>query len=144
MWFVDEALGAMVRIVDALGDEGANRRPAVPGANSPYAILTHCLGVMEYWGGHVVAGRRIERDRDAEFAASGPVAALVERVARARARLETDLAASDPSGPPLGTVDPADAALPLGRSQGGALLHILEELTQHLGHMEMTRDILTA
>ena len=28
------------------------------------------------------------------------------------------------------------------RTQGHALLHVLEELTQHLGQMELTRDIL--
>jgi len=63
LWFVDEALNGMVAIVSELGDEGANRRPDLPGANSAYAILFHCLGVMEYWGGQVVAGRTIERDR---------------------------------------------------------------------------------
>src|SRR5205807_5775164 len=61
LWFVDQALDAMVRIVRELGDD-ANRRPELPGANSPYAILYHSLGVMEYWGGAMVAGRTIERD----------------------------------------------------------------------------------
>lgn len=46
--FVDDALDGMVSIVSELGDERANRRPDIPGANSPYIILTHCLGVMEY------------------------------------------------------------------------------------------------
>jgi hypothetical protein len=48
--FLDEVLDHMVRIVTELGDELANQRPDVPDSNSPYAILTHCLGVMEYWG----------------------------------------------------------------------------------------------
>jgi hypothetical protein len=71
LWFVDLALDAMLAILDQLGDVDANRRPVLVGANSPYAIVTHCLGVMEFWGGHAVAGRRIERDRDAEFRAPG-------------------------------------------------------------------------
>jgi len=29
-------------------------------------------------------------------------------------------------------------------SQGHALLHVLEEVTQHLGQMELTRDVLRA
>ena len=89
-----------------------------------------------------VAGRRIERDRPAEFVATGPVADLVAQVARARAQLVVDLAAVDWDGPPRGSVDPQDADLPLGRSQGGVLLHIYEELAQHLGHLEITRDVL--
>jgi Protein of unknown function (DUF664) len=141
-WFVDEALAAMVQILRDLGDDAANDRPELAGANSPYAIVTHCLGVMEFWGGHVVAGRRIERDRDAEFTARGHVAELADKVARAQRQLGEDLAVLDPTAPPRGGVGGDDAVLPLGRSQGGAVLHILEELTQHLGQMELTRDIL--
>lgn len=72
LWFVDHALDEMMTIVGQLGDDTANRRPDLAGANSPYAILRHCLGVMEYWGGAMVAGRVIARDRDAEFRAHGP------------------------------------------------------------------------
>ncbi len=142
--YLDDALDGMVTIVDELGDELANRRPDLPGANSPYAILTHCLGVMEYWAGHVVAGRTVHRDRPAEFRATGSVAELVERVRAARAQLAADLTGLDPSAPPRGSVAAQDASLPLGRTQGGALLHVYEELAQHRGQMELTRDILRA
>ncbi|MGH9093996.1 MAG: hypothetical protein ACRDXE_02440, partial [Acidimicrobiales bacterium] len=81
--FVDEALGAMVAIVEDLGDELANRRPDIDATNTPYVLLTHCLGVLEYWGGHMVAGRPVGRDREAEFAASGPVAELAGRAQQA-------------------------------------------------------------
>jgi Protein of unknown function (DUF664) len=145
LWFVDEALAGMVEIVTGLGDDLANRRPERPAANSPYALLTHCLGVIEYWGGHVVAGRTIERDRAAEFRAHGPVADLVARVAEQRARLAEDVARLDPLAPPRGTDDlGGDAALPVGRTQGGALVHIYEELAQHRGQMEGLRDVLLA
>lgn len=144
LWFVDEALDGMVAIVTDLGDDLANRRLDVPGANSPYAVLHHCLGVMAYWGGHVVAGRPVERDRDAEFRASGPVDDLVARARAARRQLEQDLAGLDPGAPPRGTVADEDAALPLARTQGGAAVHIYEELAQHRGQMEVTRDVLRA
>jgi DinB superfamily len=145
LWFVDEALDGMVAIVTKLGDDKANRRPDIPGANSPYVILHHCLGVMEYWGGHVVAGRRTHRDRAAEFRASGPVDELVARARAAREQLAADLATLDPSAPPRNPPDDEeDAALPLGRTQGGAVIHIFEELAQHRGQMEGSRDILLA
>ncbi len=144
-WFVDEALDGMIAIVSELGDELANSRPDVPGANSPYIVLHHCLGVIEFWAGHVVAGRTVERDRDAEFRASGPVDELVARTRQARARLAGDLATVEPAAPPRGTVvDPDDATLPLARTQGGALFHIYEELAQHRGQMEVCRDVLLA
>jgi Protein of unknown function (DUF664) len=143
LYYVDDALDGMVLIVRELGDELANRRPDMAGANSPFAILTHCLGVMEYWGGEIVAGRRITRDRPAEFRARGLVAQLAEDTERARQQLRADLAELDPFGPPRG--DPPahkGRALPLARTQGGALLHIYEELAQHRGQMEITRDVL--
>jgi hypothetical protein len=141
LWYADTALEGMVGIVKALGDQRANQTPELPGANSPYAILTHCLGVMEFWGGQVIAGRQIERDRDAEFVATGSVSDLIVRSRTARDQLVRDLENFDPAAPPRGLVDREDLAIPVGRTQGGALFHIYEELSQHLGQMEITRDI---
>lgn len=140
--FVDDALEGMIDIVFELGDDMANHKPDLPGANSPYAILTHCLGVMEYWAGHVVAGRVVERDRDAEFRASGDVTTLVERVRHARERFASDLADLEPFAPPR-NLPPGDESH-LEATQGGALIHVYEELAQHRGHMEGCRDVLLA
>ncbi len=142
LWYVDEALDGMVAIVTELGDELANQRPDIPGANSPFATLTHCLGVMEYWGGHVVAGRSNERDRDAEFRASGAVGDLITRVRRAREQLVADMADLDATAPPPNP--PADCPEPMTATQGGVLLHVYEELAQHRGQMEVCRDVLRA
>ena len=139
LFYVDTALDGMVRIVTDLGDDLASTRPDLPGANSPYAILTHCLGVMEYWGGHVVAGRPNERDRDAEFQATCAVSDLVDRVGRARDRLAADATEAKPTARPA---NPPDERDPTTATQGGVLLHIYEELAQHLGQMEITRDVL--
>jgi hypothetical protein len=142
--YVDEAFDGLLAIVEELGDERANQRLDLPGANSPYAILTHCLGVLEFWGGQVIAGRSISRNRAAEFVATGSVAGLVVRARRARAQLATDLADLDPLASPRGPVAAEDAVQPMGRTQGGALVHIYEEIAQHLGQAEVTRDVLLA
>ncbi len=140
--YVDDALDGMVDIVAGLGDDLANRRPDLPGANSAYALLTHCLGVMEFWGGHAVAGRTIVRDRAAEFVATGPVDELVARARQARTQLVADLADVDLAAPPTdGSVLPEDAHLPLARTKGAVLIHIYEELAQHRGQMEIGRDV---
>jgi hypothetical protein len=144
LWFADLALAAMSSIVEDLGDELANRRPDLPGANTPYAMLTHCLGVMEYWGGATVAGRTIQRDRDAEFTAAGPVAALVQRTAEARRRLRQDLVGLDSAEAPSRVRRDPDHPVPYSETKGSVLLHVLEELFQHLGQMELTRDMLVA
>jgi hypothetical protein len=97
---------------------------------------------MEFWGGQVVAGRVVQRDRDAEFRASGPVAALVAAAKEAKEAFRADVATADPAAPPRGTRPGMDADELETRSQGSALLHVLEEVTQHLGQMELTRDVL--
>jgi hypothetical protein len=139
--YVERTVDQMTGIVGDLGDDLANRRPAPPGANSAYVILRHCLGVMEFWGGQVVAGRVVQRDRDAEFRASGPVAALIAAAQDGKASFRADAAKADPGAPPRGNpgVDRDELET---RSQGRALLHVLEEVTQHLGQMELTRDVL--
>jgi hypothetical protein len=142
LYYVDDALDGMVDVLNELGDVQAGRRPGLPATNSPFAILTHCLGVMEYWAGHVVAGRTIHRDREAEFRAAGRVADLVDRVRAQRARFADDVARADPFAAPRGDVSADDAKLPIARTQGGALLHVFEELARHRGQLEITRDLL--
>lgn len=132
----------MADIVAGLGDDVANRRPALPGANSPYVILRHCLGVMEFWGGQVVAGRAVERDRAAEFRASGPVDGLIKAAQTAKITFRADAATAAPDAPTRGEHGRWKGDELETLTQGGALLHVLEELTQHLGQLELTRDIL--
>ncbi len=141
MWFVDTALDQMAVIVRDLGDEMVNHRPPLEGANSPYAILNHCLGVMEFWGGVTLADRPVIRDRAAEFVATGSVGELLDRASSARRRLEEDMAGLDSQARPHNV---SGEAVPYDEVKGAVLLHVLEELYQHLGQMELTRDQLVA
>jgi hypothetical protein len=144
LWFADRALSQMVDIVETLGDDLANRRPPLAGANSAFVILTHCLGVMEYWAGGTVAERPYRRDRPAEFTASGDVASLVRRAEEARRRLHDDLCSFDPAATPANVLHDPDDPVPYTETKGAVPLHIMEELYQHLGQMELTRDVLLA
>jgi uncharacterized damage-inducible protein DinB len=137
--FCDSAVTAMADIVTGLGDDLANRRPDLPGANSPVQILVHCLGVMGWWAGAVNLGRPVERDRDAEFEAVCRAADLAADVERARRQLHDDVAAADPAAAPARPEHQHDYA-----TQGAVLLHVYEELAQHRGQMEITRDVLVA
>jgi uncharacterized damage-inducible protein DinB len=142
--FCDRAVREMGEILLTVGDHLANERPDLPGANSPYAILNHCLGVIEYWIGAVVLGRPDHRDRDAEFTASGPVAPLIERSREAMARLHDDVAGLDLDAPVEGAPSKPWMRSDRPFTRRAALVHVLEELVQHHGHMEITRDILLA
>ncbi len=119
LWFVDLALGQMTAIVEELGDELVNRRPPFRDANSAYAIVTHCLGVMEYWGGATVAERPVQRDRAAEFTATGDVAGLLRRTEHARRRLREDMVGLERGGATGQRAPRPRRSRALHRDQGG-------------------------
>ncbi len=138
--FIRQALDGMIWIAETLGDERINECPDLPGANSPYVIMTHCAGVTRNWLGHVLAGRSLERDREAEFCARGTVAEICQTLRQLQEQIETDLPTIDGEQP---TREPVDIHGSLQHhTQGEVLLHWYRELTQHHGHLEMTRDLL--
>ena len=137
--FCDEALVAMRDLVVELGDDLANRRPDLPGANSPFAILTHCLGVCGAWASTTNLGQVVPRDRPAEFTATGAVADLAHDTDRLREAFAGWVLASDPAARPA-RPGPQDEYA----TQGEVLLHVYEELAQHRGQLEVTRDVLRA
>jgi hypothetical protein len=144
-WFlVDRHLDRMLGIAAGMGDDLVNVRPDLPGANSAYQIVVHCCGMLEWWTREAVLGIDVGRDRDGEFTASGSLAELTARVDGVRRRLREDLATIDLDMPLRG--DPSDhyRDTPIGTSPRGVLLHVFEELAQHHGHLELTRDLVTA
>jgi bifunctional pyridoxal-dependent enzyme with beta-cystathionase and maltose regulon repressor activities len=104
--------------------------------------VTHCLGVVEYWAGQVNLGRDVHRDRAAEFTATGPVADLLARTHAVLEQLSADVASAtdrtEVSAPPAEWASGPDRAL----SPSGVLMHVYEEVSQHLGQMEVIRDAL--
>lgn len=143
-WYVDTALARLLtradELVEAGGEELLGRRPEVEGANSVFALITHCCGVMEHWGGEVIAGRSINRDRAAEFTATGTLDQLEERVAAQRRRWLDDLAGFEPGAVPRGPVERYEGE-PEVITEGFVVLHVVEELFQHLGHVDLTVDL---
>jgi uncharacterized protein (TIGR03086 family) len=143
-----ECFTRMIEILTVLGDDLANHRPDLPGANSCYAVVNHCIGVVEYWAGSFVAGQRIPRDRDAEFTATGTVSEIIDRLTALQERLPAwaDIAVTEgirdrdvADGVKGGTtrVEMLATATP-----EWTLLHILQDIAQHTGHLEITRDLL--
>ena len=142
-FLIERHLEPMLEIVTTLGDSLANRRPGLAGANSPYQLVVHCCGMLEWWSREAILGEPVGRDRAAEFVATGSVEDLRARVEQVSQQLRADLARTDLDAPLRG--DPADyAGTPIGATARGALLHALEEFAQHHGHLEITRDALLA
>ena len=130
----------MLEIAGALGDDRVNVVPDLPGANSAYQLVFHSCGMLEWWTRESILGQPVGRDRAAEFNASGTVAQLQARVAQVVAQLVEDLPRIELDAPLRGPY--ADyGGTPIAESARGALLHVLEELAQHHGHLEITRDV---
>jgi len=142
LWYVGRALHEMLSIAAELGDGRVCIRPTLPGANTAYGLITHCLGVADYWLGALIAGRVVERDRAAEFAATGTVASLIHAVTAAITQMGTDLRSLESATPPRTEPDPSFLGPRRPLSQAGVLLHVLEELAQHHGQLEVLRDVL--
>jgi uncharacterized damage-inducible protein DinB len=142
--YLRHALTQMLTVADRLGDELVNERPVGPETNAVAALVTHCCAVTEFWLGHVGLGRVSHRDRASEFSSTATVAelhALVHATVRqasddleliAAGKTQTDRAGWQFLGE---AGDETDAAL---------VLHVVEELYQHVGHMELAADALLA
>jgi hypothetical protein len=104
----------------------------------------HCCGVMEWWGGHVIAGRTVVRDRESEFRTVGSVAEITGRLQAQHRQLQLDLVDFAADDPPRGGIAPAGQYGRTHPTQGHVLLHIYEELTRHQGQLDLTEDLLTS
>lgn len=140
--FILEKFDALVDLVTDMGDEAANTVPLVTGGNSAVQLLTHCCGMMRKWSSTVNLGVEVFRDRDAEFSAVSPVSELRDLAAETRSAFIADVAQTDPELPPANVFTNRDAFWTA--TCHSVLLHIFEELCQHLGHAEITRDIVAA
>jgi uncharacterized damage-inducible protein DinB len=139
--YVHLAVEQMLAVADRLGDERVNERPLGPQTNAVAGLVTHCCGVAEFWLGHVGLGRESERVRDDEFTRTATVAELHALADAALTQIDADLQAIDAGATSayaegrafLSTEDTSDASL---------VLHVIEELYQHLGHCELAADAL--
>lgn len=140
--FINGALDGMLKIAEDLGDARVNQRPNnMAHTSTPFIILTHCVGLTRYWFGAVIAGRPVQRDRDAEFRAQGTVGEIQQAVRALQQELQEDIKRVRGDQP---AANPEAVRQPHMRTwtQGQFLLQCYKELAQHHGHMELTRDVM--
>lgn len=136
--FVELAFERMLIKARLLGDDVAVV-PDIDGANSVYALVVHCVGLSEFWFDHVVLGAETERDRAGEFVAAGTIADLERLVGEFLHRLPELQAAVHLADEPA---RPADEFVPdWPWTVGAIVLHVIEELFQHAGHIDVTADL---
>ncbi len=123
-----------------LNEEAANRCPLPKDTNSIYGILCHLIGSDNYWVRQIIGGEAIERDREAEFHASGHLSEVLDRwekVSRTNEKILRKLKSSQlgetrtiPTRPEWGSV-----------TVRRCILHLISHYAIHLGHIQLTRQL---
>ncbi len=139
--YLRHAFTGMERVLDRLDDDLVNQIPGAWGTNTPAGLIVHCCELAPSWFEVPGLGREGVRDREAEFAAQATVAELRTRIAATVERTDA-LAEELVAGPSAGDHPLRDFMPGADRSDGALVLHVLEELFQHLGHLEVTADAL--
>lgn len=128
-------------LLEGLDPEALDWRP-IEGAgelatNSLTAMVVHLVGSETYWMKEVIGGKKIVRDRDAEFVTKGL------SVPEMRAKIEA-------SGKVTREILSALTEKQLEESRKWrdrsvsvrwGILHVIEHYAQHLGHMQLTRQL---
>ena len=133
--------------ITPLSDAQLNQPLPIRNANTLFAIATHAVGMGEFWVMTLIGGRASNRNRSAEFQASGRGSALCARyqqwIADTHALLD-DL----PAEAMEVVVEPPVEFRSTGGLQEGpltvrdCLLHVVEHTATHLGHIQLTADLL--
>ena len=137
---VDQSLDAMRAAIDGASAEALNRRPAGDDSNPIAVLAVHALSSTRWWLSTALGQPVPERDRPSEFlttvASADELLGLFDPIAAdCRALLSTDVA-FDP-----GAIrdDPRDGDRV---TAAWALIHAVEHLREHVGHVELTRQLL--
>lgn len=143
---IERNLRQLVDELRGVPDEALNRPLEIQPSNTLYQLGFHVLGSARYWAITLAGGEDFHRDRPAEFVSSGAGEALLanleELVVRVHAELDPldsadmDALVADRAGFRPGGRGDADMTL------RDSLLHALEHTALHLGHAQITRQLL--
>lgn len=142
-----DRLQRVVGMLQELDPNRLNEMPEVEGTNSPYVLGAHVLGNARAWVIGIASEQDISRDRPGEFASSGESAdALRGQLERLESEMRDALAKPG--------LDLDRRILPRQDLWGPnpvreitvrrALLNVIEHASLHLGHLEITRDLIRA
>jgi len=143
--FYEEYLSNLDELHRDLGQSIEGLSPAAldwspdPNINSLGVLMAHLIGSERFWLGDVVACDPSRRDREAEFRARGLDSAVL--LSRLAANLEYARGVLDRL-----TVDDLRAARVVPGddervSVAWALAHCLKHIANHVGHIQVTREL---
>jgi uncharacterized damage-inducible protein DinB len=128
-------------LLEGLGQEALDWRP-IEGVdelatNSLTAMVIHLAGSETYWMKEVIGGKKIVRDRDAEFVTKGlsvpELQAKIEATGKVTAEILSALTEKQ--------LEESRKWRDRSVSVRWCILHVIEHYAQHLGHMQLTRQL---
>jgi uncharacterized damage-inducible protein DinB len=128
-------------LLEGLDPEALDWRP-IEGAgelatNSLTAMVVHLVGSETYWMKEVIGGKKIVRDRDAEFVTKGLSVSELQTTIVAAAKMTVEILSALTEKP----LEEARKWRDRSVSVRWCILHVLEHYAQHLGHMQLTRQL---
>ena len=139
--YIEQRLDALVTLLAGRSTAELNWRPPAPEANSIYVLATHTLANARQGLLVVMCGRADDRDRDAEFRATGDSTKPIEqRWEELRSEFRSCLAALTPDRLDETITHPRQGEM-TGRE---VLLLVATHAAEHLGQAELTRDLFAA
>jgi uncharacterized damage-inducible protein DinB len=133
----------MRQSITGMSTDAINWKPAGEGTNSVAVLATHSMLSARSWISIAVGAPLPDRDRDAEFVThSDSAEGLLAQIDALAAECENLL---DDSRSVDWTAQRATHPRPDGRAQEApaawALLHAMEHLREHVGHIGLTRQL---
>ena len=123
--------------IDGMDADALNWVPSAADTNSTAVLVAHIAGSESFWIHQVVGGIDVSRDRDAEFATKGSDAADLQALLSKTGDTTRDVLSN---GPDLDrVVVPRPGELP--SSLRYAVVHQIEHMGQHLGHLGLTKQL---
>lgn len=138
--FTSRAVDRIVACLDGLTSTQLNWQPC-DDASSLYMLATHIMGNMEEVLLGLLCGQPVQRNRDAEFAAVGESADPIHmRWKELRQRIEEALFTLNEA-----VVERQFTHPRRGQMSGRAILMVvMRHAAEHMGHAELTRDLVRA
>jgi uncharacterized damage-inducible protein DinB len=118
----------------------------LPETNTAFQLATHIAGATEFWVVEMAGRVKVERDRAEEFRAAGSVEDLRRRYAAWTSAVRSVLDGIDDSDLRRVVTPKAEYAtaggLPAALTVADCILHAIEHAALHLGHLEITRQVI--
>lgn len=128
--------GAASEVLDGLGEEDAHRS-IVPSGWTPFSLAVHLSGVERHWFAFTLGG---DPHHTPVHPAEPTTLAEAVELYRAECRRSDRILAAFSLDDPI-TLQP-DELVGEVTTVRGVLLHVIEEVARHAGHLDIARELL--